>query len=93
MSDDGKPTCNGKVPRHECNSNTNGLLDSEDSTVGCSRCLYRSLNTLRLTSKPPGEAKSIVELALRFEEWLSGLVRDNVGQVIAVIADQLIPFQ
>ena len=92
MCGHGEHTCNGKVPRHECNSNTNRLLDSEDSTVRCSRCLYCSLDTLRLASEPPSETKSIVELTLRLGEWLSGLIGDNISQVIAVVADQLVPF-
>lgn len=69
------------------------MLDGEDSTIGCSWRLYCSLNTFCLPSKPPGEAQSIVDLALGFEEWLSGLVSDYVGQIIAVVANQLVPFQ
>ena len=90
---DGRHTSNGEIPRHERNSNTNRLLNCKDSTIRCSWCLHRSLNTLRLASKPPGEAQSIVNLALRFKERLSGFVSDNVGQIVAVIANQLVPFQ
>lgn len=93
ISHDEEHTSDGKVPRYECNSNTNRLLDCEDSTVGCSWRLYCSLNTFRLPSEPPGEAQSIVELALGFEKWLAGLVCDNIGQVVTVVADQLVPFQ
>lgn len=93
MSEKIPRTCNGEVPGHECNSNTNRLLDSKDSTVGRSWCLYSPLDTFRLASEPPGEAQGIVELALGFEKWLSSLVSDNIGQIIAVVADQLIPLQ
>ena len=51
------------------------------------------MHTFRLTSKPPGKSQSIVEFALRFEKWLSRLIGNNVGQIIAVVADQLIPLQ
>lgn len=88
-----KHTCNGEVPRHECNSNTNRLLHSEDSTIRRSWCLYCSLNTLRLASKPPSETEGVIKFTLRLEKWLSGLVSNNIGQVIAVITNQLIPLQ
>jgi hypothetical protein len=51
------------------------------------------LHAFRLPGEPPGETKSIVELALGFEQRLSGLVCDDVGEVITVFADQLIPFE
>jgi hypothetical protein len=86
-------TCDWEVPGHKCNSNTDRLLYGEDSTVGCSWCLYSSLNTFRLTSEPPGKTQGIVEFALRFEKWFSSLVGNNIGQVIAVVADQLVPLQ
>jgi len=93
MSDESVRTGNGEVPGNECNRNTNGLLDREDSTIGCSWCLYSSLNAFRFSSKPPGEAQSIFKFTLRFKEWLSSLVSDDVGQIVAIVADQLIPFQ
>lgn len=30
---------------------------------------------------------------MRFEKWLSGLIGNDIGQVIAVVTDQLIPLQ
>jgi hypothetical protein len=89
----GGRTSNREVPRHERNSNADGLLDSKDSTVGRRRCLHRSLNTLGLASKPPGEAQSIVELALSFKEWFASLISDDVGQVVTVLTYQRVPLE
>lgn len=89
----GRTTGNGEVPGNERNSHTDRLLDGKDSTVRRSWCLNCSLNTFGLASKPPGETQGIVKLALSFKERLSGLVSDDVGQVITVVADQLVPLE
>jgi hypothetical protein len=82
-----------EVPRNQRNSNTNRLLDRKHPSTRCSRHLNRSLHTLGLASEPPSEAQSIVELALRLRKRLASLVSYNVGQVVAVLADQRVPFE
>jgi len=82
-----------EVPRNKRNSNTNGLLDRKDSPARSSGHLNRSLHTLGLSSKPPSETQSIIELALRLRERLASLIGDNVGQVVAVLANQRVPFE
>jgi len=88
-----QPTSDREVPWNECNSNTNGLLDGEDSTIRCRWCLDSALDTFGLTSEPPRKTESIVEFALSFEEWLSSLVSDNVCQVVTVFPNQRVPFE
>jgi hypothetical protein len=82
-----------EIPRNKRNSNTDRLLDRKDPSARSSRHLHCSLHTLGLASKPPSETQSIVELALRFRQRLASLVGNNVGQVVAVLADQRVPFE
>lgn len=84
---------NGKVPRYKRDRNTNRLLDSKDSPPRRRRRLHSASHPLGLACKPPREAQCIVELTLRLGERLTGLVRNDVGNVIAVLADQSVPLE
>lgn len=51
------------------------------------------MDSLCLASEPPGETQGVVKLALGFKQRLASLIGDNAGQVIAVLADQGVPFE
>ena len=55
--------------------------------------MHRSLHPLGLAGEPPSETQRIVELALGLRQRLAGLVGDDAGQVVAVLADQGVPFE
>lgn len=83
----------GEVPGHERDGDADGLLDGEDAAVRGGGRLHRALHALRLAGEPPGETQGVVELALRFEQGLARLVGHDLRQVVAVLADQGVPFQ
>jgi hypothetical protein len=84
---------NREVPWDKSSCHSNRLLHSKDSPSRGGRCLNRSCDSLRLSSKPPGEAQGVVKLSLRFSEGLSSLISDNVSNVVSVLPDQRIPLQ
>ena len=84
---------NGKIPWDKSSSNTNWLLNCEDSSSRSRRSLNCSCDSLCFTSKPPSEAKSIVQLSLRLSKRFASLVGDDMSNVISVLTNESIPLQ
>lgn len=71
----------GEIPGDQSGGHTDGLLDREDATVGRRGHAYRTVDALCLASKPPGEARGVVDLPVRFGEGFPRLVGENLGEV------------
>jgi len=82
-----------EVPRHERHCNANGLFHRKHPPIWRAGNRNGPLNPLRLTRKPPRESQSVVQFALRLCERLAGLVGDDMGQIVSIFADQLVPFE
>ena len=80
-------------PWHKCHRNPNRLLHSKNPPIRRRRRLHRPLHPLRLARKPPRKPQRIVQLALTLGQRLTRLIRHDLGQIVAVVADELIPFE
>jgi len=67
------------------------LLDSEHPPTRSSGLTDTAPNPLRLAREPPREACGIVELSTCFGKRFARLVRDDLGEVFLVLADQGVP--
>ena len=81
----------GEVPGDQRRSDTNGLLDGHDTTVGCCGDGDVAVDALGFTREPPGEAGGVVDLAHGFGERLTGFVGEDARKVGFGGADQGVP--
>lgn len=83
----------GEVPGDQGSRNADGLLHGEDTPVGSSGHRDASVDSLRLTGEPPGEAGGVVNLSVRLSDGLARLVGQDLGQILLGVADEGVPFQ
>lgn len=84
---------NGEIPRHQRSRDSNRLLHRKHPPPWRTRLGDGARDSLRLSRKPPREAQRILDLTLCFREWLARLVRDDLRQVVPVLADQGVPLE
>lgn len=84
---------NWEVPWYQGSCNPDWLAYSKYSPPGHRRSRNSAENPLGLAGKPPQEAQRIIQLTLRLSDGLTSLVCNDLGQIISVLSDQVLPFK
>ncbi len=81
----------GEVPRRDCRSHADRLLDHDDALVGLVPGDGVAVHPLGLFGEPLDEGRRVGDFTLGFGQRLALLERHQAGQVVLVLHDQLEP--